>query len=177
VVNIYKHAFTCWHRPGIEPGTFWFQVGHSNHLSMPPYYYHSMMSCVGAAILPVLHVLCILPHSLYLCSTAVQRPCCYVISLCCRQFVYRWSVGSWLSTLQVCELYMVVCKTRHFIFGYKASQYSPMLRQKAECFFWYRPTRVVPERRPLNGSCCIRPRKKYSWWFTITWTDTAGDWL
>jgi len=30
----------------------------------------------------------------------------------------------------------------------------PMLRQKAECFFWYRPTRVVPEQRPLNGACC-----------------------
>jgi len=26
-----------------------------------------------------------------------------------------------------------------------------MLRQKAECFFWCRPTRVVPEQRPLNG--------------------------
>jgi len=24
----------------------------------------------------------------------------------------------------------------------------------AECFFWYRPTRVVPEQRPLNGGCC-----------------------
>ena len=23
-----------------------------------------------------------------------------------------------------------------------------------ECFFWYRPTRVVPDQRPLNGSCC-----------------------
>jgi len=30
-----------------------------------------------------------------------------------------------------------------------------MLRQKAECFFWYRPTRVVPEQRPLNGCCCV----------------------
>jgi len=29
-----------------------------------------------------------------------------------------------------------------------------MLRQKAECFFWYRPTRVVPEQKPLNGCCC-----------------------
>jgi len=29
-----------------------------------------------------------------------------------------------------------------------------MLRQKAECFFWYRPTQVVPEQRPLNGCCC-----------------------
>jgi len=34
------------------------------------------------------------------------------------------------------------------------TQHSPMLRQKAECFFWYRPTRVVPEQRPLNGCCC-----------------------
>ena len=24
-----------------------------------------------------------------------------------------------------------------------------------ECFFWYRPTRVVPEQRPLNGCVCV----------------------
>ena len=24
----------------------------------------------------------------------------------------------------------------------------------AECSFWYRPTRVVPDQRPLNGRCC-----------------------
>ena len=24
-----------------------------------------------------------------------------------------------------------------------------------ECFFWYRPTRVVPDQRPLNGRCCL----------------------
>jgi len=29
-----------------------------------------------------------------------------------------------------------------------------MLRQKAECFFWYQPTRVIPEQKPLNGGCC-----------------------
>jgi len=23
-----------------------------------------------------------------------------------------------------------------------------------ECFLWYRPTRVVPDQRPLNGRCC-----------------------
>ena len=23
-----------------------------------------------------------------------------------------------------------------------------------ECFFWYWPTRVVPDQRPLNGRCC-----------------------
>ena len=24
-----------------------------------------------------------------------------------------------------------------------------------ECFFWYRPTRVVPDKRPLNGRVCV----------------------
>ena len=24
-----------------------------------------------------------------------------------------------------------------------------------ECFFWYRPTRVVPDQRPLNGYVCV----------------------
>jgi len=23
------------------------------------------------------------------------------------------------------------------------------------CFFWYRPTRVVPDQRPLNGCVCV----------------------
>ena len=23
-----------------------------------------------------------------------------------------------------------------------------------ECFFWYRPTRVIPDKRPLNGCVC-----------------------
>ena len=23
-------------------------------------------------------------------------------------------------------------------------------------FFWYRPTRVVPDKRPLNGCVCVR---------------------
>jgi len=23
------------------------------------------------------------------------------------------------------------------------------------CFFWYRPTRIVPEQRPLNGCVCV----------------------
>jgi len=36
VVNIYKHAFTFWHRPGIEPGTFRSQVGLPNHYSTAP---------------------------------------------------------------------------------------------------------------------------------------------
>jgi len=24
-----------------------------------------------------------------------------------------------------------------------------------ECFFWYRPTRVVPDKKPLNGCVCV----------------------
>ena len=24
-----------------------------------------------------------------------------------------------------------------------------------ECFFWYRPTQVVPDKQPLNGCCCF----------------------
>ena len=32
-----------------------------------------------------------------------------------------------------------------------------------ECFFWYRPTRVVPDQRPLNGRCCCcQPQSNYS---------------
>jgi len=33
MVSIYKHAFTFWHHPGIERGTFRSQVGHSDHYS------------------------------------------------------------------------------------------------------------------------------------------------
>ena len=29
-------------------------------------------------------------------------------------------------------------------------------------FFWYRPTRVVPDQRPLNGRCCCCKRLLYS---------------
>jgi len=33
----------------------------------------------------------------------------------------------------------------------------PMIRMgvSGECFFWYRPTRVVPDKRPLNGCVCV----------------------
>jgi len=37
-----------------------------------------------------------------------------------------------------------------------------------ECFFWYRPTRVVPDQRPLNGRCCCCCHK--SAWYTNTHT-------
>jgi len=39
------------------------------------------------------------------------------------------------------------------------TQHSPMLRQKADCFFWYRPTRVVPKQRPLNRCCSCYSNK------------------
>ena len=44
-----------------------------------------------------------------------------------------------------------------------------------ECSFWYRPTRVVPDQRPLNGRCCccccIIGQIKWWWWCTrfISW--------
>ena len=40
-----------------------------------------------------------------------------------------------------------------------------------ECFFWYRPTRVVPDKRPLNCCCCclcvLQPCCYHcvQWWF------------
>ena len=35
-----------------------------------------------------------------------------------------------------------------------------------ECFFWYRPTRVVPYKRPLNGCVCV---------YTVLNGDIAND--
>jgi len=29
-----------------------------------------------------------------------------------------------------------------------------------ECFFWYRPTRVVLDQRPSNGRCCVPDRQQ-----------------
>jgi len=31
----------------------------------------------------------------------------------------------------------------------------PGWERVGECFFWYRPTRVVPDQRPLNGCVCV----------------------
>ena len=28
-------------------------------------------------------------------------------------------------------------------------------KNSRECFFWYWPTRVVPDKRPLNGCVCV----------------------
>jgi len=42
-----------------------------------------------------------------------------------------------------------------------------------ECFFWYRPTRVVLEKRPLNGCrCCCCSYPTYYTSFITTWCTT-----
>jgi len=41
----------------------------------------------------------------------------------------------------------------------------PMIRMVVcECFFWYRPIRVVLEQRPLNGCCCTTAIMKHTCW-------------
>ena len=45
------------------------------------------------------------------------------------------------------------CKWRKVI---KEARWSGWVRV-GECFFWYRPTRVVLDQRPLNGRCVPRP--------------------
>jgi len=44
-VNIYKHAFTFWHSPDIEPGTFLSHVGHSTTIPLPPVTEQSCWVC------------------------------------------------------------------------------------------------------------------------------------
>ena len=48
-----------------------------------------------------------------------------------------------------------------------------------ECFFWYRPTRVVPDKRPLNGCVClclclsqdnILLKGMYGWSWFLSWS-------
>jgi len=48
-----------------------------------------------------------------------------------------------------------------------------------ECFFWYRPTLVVPDKRPLNGCCwcychslslvSVKSRLVLPFWYRLTW--------
>ena len=33
-----------------------------------------------------------------------------------------------------------------------------------ECFFWYLPTRVAPDQRPLNGHYCCSKRVHWNFW-------------
>ena len=44
------------------------------------------------------------------------------------------------------------CKWRKMI---KDVRWSGWWVWVGECFFWYRPTRVVPDQRPLNGCVCV----------------------
>jgi len=36
-----------------------------------------------------------------------------------------------------------------------------------ECFFWYRPTRVVPNQRPLNGCLCVCSYLYFCFWLYV----------
>jgi len=50
-----------------------------------------------------------------------------------------------------------------------------------ECSFWYRPTRVVPDQRPLNGRrrccCCMCPSVHYTpVLYRNDWTNRADFW-
>jgi len=41
---------------------------------------------------------------------------------------------------------------------------STMIRMGVgECLFWYRPTQVVPDQRPLNGRCCCCQLSQGAW--------------
>ena len=44
-----------------------------------------------------------------------------------------------------------------------------------ECFFWYRPTQVVPDQRPLNGCVCVS--MKFYTLLTLTMWLAVTDYL
>ena len=82
------------------------------------------------------------------CMYKVTKPGCSLYSCSCYsifQFVILlclWSLNK--------EDAMDRCKWRKVI---KEVRW-PGWVLAGECFFWYRPTRVVPDKRPLNGCCC-----------------------
>jgi len=39
-----------------------------------------------------------------------------------------------------------------------------------ECFFWYRPTRVIPDQRPLNGCVCVYT-DEYALMLLVGWQE------
>ena len=49
------------------------------------------------------------------------------------------------------DVAMARCKWRKMIKDVRSSGWVWV----GECFFWYRPTRVVPDKRPLNGCVCV----------------------
>jgi len=49
-----------------------------------------------------------------------------------------------------------------------------------ECSFWYRPTRVVPDQRPLNGRCCCcnwRLNANVICWFFVDLAEIPDGYL
>jgi len=85
-----------------------------------------------------------------------------------RQF-FPFSLACVLEDCQACKLNkedaMDRCKWRKMIKEARWSGWAWV----GECFFWYLPTRVVPDQRPLNGRCCwhvalsISCLKKINW--------------
>jgi len=47
----------------------------------------------------------------------------------------------------------------------------------SERFFWYRPTRVVPDQRPLNGCVCVCVRACVSSQFNQHYLQGGSQWL
>ena len=60
---------------------------------------------------------------------------------------YRECLPLWIYSLYIS---LCSCKWRKMI---KEARWSGWV-WVGECFFWYWPTRVVPDQRPLNGRCC-----------------------
>jgi len=79
----------------------------------------------------------------------------------CQNFVdvfYGWTFGPfcvYLFTSQACKMNeedaIDRCKWKKMIKDVRWSGWVWV----GECFFWYRPTRVVPNQRPLNGCVCV----------------------
>jgi len=107
VVNIYTHAFTFWHRPGIEPGTFDPKLGHSDHYSTTPSY-------------TIVWSKCLIIHMMADCSTTADQQwnschhmCnCILTSLLFYLKIYRICTGKprirqsiWLQKYQTHALY------------------------------------------------------------------------
>jgi len=51
-----------------------------------------------------------------------------------------------------------------------------------ECFFWYRPARVVPDQKPLNGCVCLCVLDLMVWGGSVAewlacWTQCSRAWV
>jgi len=72
-----------------------------------------------------------------------------------------WNIGSaltcavYLLTSEAVLLFMfVTCEWMLWILVHGGSWWSRWL-WVGDCFFWYRPTRVVPDKETLNGCVCV----------------------